>query len=378
MRICLAAVGNPSWVGGNHYTYNLIRALSASPERHEHEVVLLTQDANESVMGVDRIHRISFLDRMVLKLQRELGRTLRLFTTDGLRPGGIDFLYPDFAGARYPHPWAAWIPDFQHRHMPALFSPQEIEARESRHAAMATNAPAVVLSSRMAADDFARFYPAAAAKARVMPFASWIDPTWHQDDAVAVQRAHGLPDRFLLVCNQFWQHKGHRMLFDAMDRLHAAGRPVTVAFTGATEDFRDPSYFPRLKARIDASPIRERVHILGMVPRRDQVQLMRRAVALVQPSTFEGWSTVVEEARGLGKPVVVSDFPVHREQDAPGSLFFPVGDAASLAERIGEAWDRFAPGPDGAAEAASLADNRTRMATFGGSILELARSLQCG
>ena len=61
---------------------------------------------------------------------------------------------------------------------------------------------------------------------------------------------------------------------------------------------------------------------LGVVPYRDMLGLMRHAVAVINPSLFEGWSTSVEEAKSMGKAVVLSDIPVHREQ-APGrGLFF--------------------------------------------------------
>ena len=49
---------------------------------------------------------------------------------------------------------------------------------------------------------------------------------------------------------------------------------------------------------------------------------MRKAMAVIQPSLFEGWSTVVEDARALGKPMILSDFPVQIEQDPPSSDYF--------------------------------------------------------
>ena len=53
---------------------------------------------------------------------------------------------------------------------------------------------------------------------------------------------------------------------------------------------------------------------LGVIPYKDVLGLMRAAVAVINPSVMEGWSTTVEEAKSLGLPLILSDIPVHREQ----------------------------------------------------------------
>src|SRR6185503_5946561 len=62
--------------------------------------------------------------------------------------------------------------------------------------------------------------------------------------------------------------------------------------------------------------------------------LMRCAVALINPSRFEGWSTSVEEARAIGLPLVVSDIAVHREQAGGEALFFDPDDADTLCRHL--------------------------------------------
>ena len=104
--------------------------------------------------------------------------------------------------------------------------------------------------------------------------------------------------------------------------------------TGPTVDYRDPTFFPRIKARPSELGIDDQVRILGLIPREDQMLLMRGASAVVQPSLFEGWNTALEEARALGKPVIASDFPVYIEQDLPGALYFRRGDPVDCAKAI--------------------------------------------
>ncbi len=74
-----------------------------------------------------------------------------------------------------------------------------------------------------------------------------------------------------------------------------------------------------------------RARFLGFIPRRDQLGLLTGAVAVIQPSLCEGWSTTVEDAKSLGRRVLASDIAVHREQLGKTADFFGGEDAAALA-----------------------------------------------
>ena len=63
---------------------------------------------------------------------------------------------------------------------------------------------------------------------------------------------------------------------------------------------------------------------------------MKHAKAIVQPSLFEGWSTVIEDARSLQVPVIASDLPVNIEQIGKEGEFFSPHDFKKLAELIEE------------------------------------------
>jgi glycosyltransferase involved in cell wall biosynthesis len=100
------------------------------------------------------------------------------------------------------------------------------------------------------------------------------------------------------------------------------------------KDHRNPYLFDQLTKQIKALGINTFVHVLGMLPRLDQILLMRGARVVVQPSLYEGWSTVLEDSRALGKTVVASDFPVHLEQAIPGAIYFRSGNSQECAQAI--------------------------------------------
>ena len=64
--------------------------------------------------------------------------------------------------------------------------------------------------------------------------------------------------------------------------------------------------------------------------------MMREAVAVVQPTSFEGGpgGGSVFDAVALGVPTIVSDIPVNREIEAYVRDFFPLDDNKSLANSM--------------------------------------------
>ena len=70
--------------------------------------------------------------------------------------------------------------------------------------------------------------------------------------------------------------------------------------------------------------------VLGLVSRDEVMSLMAGAIAVINPSFFEGWSTTVEEAKVFGKRMILSDIPVHREQCGARAHYFEPNDANTL------------------------------------------------
>jgi glycosyltransferase involved in cell wall biosynthesis len=280
-------------------------------------------------------------------------------------------MFPVIEPYGYPFPYAGWIPDFQHVYLPHFFDQNEIRQTEIKYRAIA-QAPLVVLSSRMALDDFISIYPERASNGRVLNFVSYAEPAYFEGAPIAIQRKYDLPDAFFLVSNQFWAHKNHELVIDAVAELNKKGVKPCVVCTGNTKDHRAPGFFDQMVERIRGAGISDRFRFLGLISRSDQMNLMRRCLAVIQPSLFEGWSTVVEDARGLGKPMLLSDFPVHLEQNPPNSFFFPRNNPIALAECMRHAMLTLLPGPDSVAEDAARSSNAAAMRNYARSFLAIA------
>ena len=68
----------------------------------------------------------------------------------------------------------------------------------------------------------------------------------------------------------------------------------------------------------------------------------------------EGWNTLIEDAKALGRPIICSDIKVHREQ-APSALdYFSPQDPERLAEILLDRFPYLEPGPCPSREAEML------------------------
>jgi glycosyltransferase involved in cell wall biosynthesis len=275
-------------------------------------------------------------------------------------------------GRGFPAPWLGWIPDFQHRRLPAFFSPAQRDVRDRTFNGLVRDAPHVIVSSRDAYQDARRFLDVGSEKLSVLPFTVVSAPGWYEGDAAQIADRFGLPDKYLIFPSQFWLHKNHRLAFEAIRMLRDGGLPdIHLVCTGYPRDTRNPEYFAGLRRTLDKDRLHSNVRILGLLSRLTQVQLVRRAAAVVQPSLFEGWSLLVEDARTLGKRIYLSDIAVHREQNPPDAVFFDADNAAMLADLIARDWNRLSPGPDRPREDEARSAQVVRARDFARSFLTI-------
>lgn len=266
-----------------------------------------------------------------------------------------------------------WIPDLQHRHLPDLFAQSERNLRDRLYRRLAELCRLILLSSEAAKSDFLDFAPDLAEKARVASFPSSFAFTGDLDGTSDVREIYGLPGRFALVVNQFWRHKNHGLVIEAFARLRASGVDIPLVLIGRPADYRDRSneVVSQLLQKIAVSRLRDRVWMLGEVPRIHLLALMRTSTLIIQPSLFEGWSTSVQDASALGRPLVCANIPVLREQAASARGFFDPHDPDVLASLLGEVWSSLEPGPDKAAEAAALENEKSFARAYGRRLLDI-------
>lgn len=387
MKVGVLGHGFVTWGGGVGFLAIVTHALvAADPGLEIHVLLPLGRMADRSrvpralrwLMGRRKAgERRSPADDLVVEafagLEDRVGVHVIDYGDDSLRAAvrarSIDALVPAMepVPTSIPVPWVGYIYDFQHRYLPELFTDEEIRRRDMAFLEMTTTARAVVVNSKKVASDVGAFIPEATAKVFAMPFAPFLDESWTETEESSALVS---TSPYFIICNQFWVHKDHKTAIRAFAEVAKDHPQVRLLCTGSLDDHRAPDHTCLLHAEIDALGIGTRVDFLGMLPKSRQLSLVSGALALVQPTLFEGGpgGGAVYDAVGLGVPALVSDIEVNREVDCGDVWFFEAGNPIALAERMREALRRGpVPRPS---RAELLAAGQERLARCGAVLLE--------
>ena len=83
----------------------------------------------------------------------------------------------------------------------------------------------------------------------------------------------------------------------------------------------------------------------------------------------------MEEAKSIGKRIILSDLPVHREQNPPEGVFFPPEDVDTLAAVLSEKWEEWQAGPHYDLEERAKAELQNRITEFGENYRKIVMEL---
>ena len=342
-RVAFCMQANPNnWLGGLSYFRNLFTAICANDGRRIEPVLLAYPELHQNNLigfpDIEVIRSPLVAPRHPLRLAGRLffdvvNRDLSLEAL--LRKHRLDAMsHSTVTGRSSKTASISWIPDFQHIRMPQYFNQSEIQERNKQFRRLANESHRIIVSSNDALRDFAAFAPDAVDKARVLQFVSCPGVGSQILPLDQLNKFYGVDRPYFHLPNQFWTHKNHAVVIEALSILKKRDINVLVLATGNTLDHRDPLHFGRLTERAKQLGVDDRFRTLGIVPLPVLHSLMRNAIALINPSNFEGWSTTVEESKSLGLPIVLSDIPVHIEQAPPFGRYFKAGSAEDLAEAL--------------------------------------------
>lgn len=352
LRVAFTLFGGSGWTGGINYLENLLSAIAERPELGVIPVLFCATDADQQT--VDRLAKVAGADVVRSSLLNNdrvasLGRNLRGYLLQ--RDYAVESLFKaQHINAVFQHgiwlglffrlPTVAWIADFQHHHLPHMFPLWKRHYRTLDYRMLSYSATRVMVSSNDARKDCEDFYPRSRGKVAVLPFVVRQSPASKLATREALSERYKLPSRFIYMPNQFWRHKNHLVVIEALHRCASTDtRPIVVA-SGGLVDNNNPDHPKAVLRRADELGLGEHFRYLGHIPYQDVIGLMSDSVALINPSLFEGWSTTVEEAKALAVPLLLSGLDVHREQAAETGIFFDPMNPDEVAKVLQQAWSR--------------------------------------
>jgi glycosyltransferase involved in cell wall biosynthesis len=189
---------------------------------------------------------------LALGLDREAAAEFRTHRIDAV------FESARFFGWRLPYPAIAWFPDFQHRRLPQLFPAAARWRREAGFRMQIASGRIVMLSSESSHRDFRKFYPRAKNEVCVVRFATGPSPAFLNADPAEIVAQYQLPEKYFYLPNQFYTHKNHQVVVDALAIVAERGGEAVVCASGSTKDRRERGYFDEVMERVRSRGLENR------------------------------------------------------------------------------------------------------------------------
>ena len=271
------------------------------------------RDFQDRVLGVRMVSLSTAFERSL----RHHAIDMVWFTTHYAEDCGLPYIATVFDLEYLDQPW-----------FPEVSANGEWEIRHAHYSRYLPKATRVVVPNESGREQVMRHFGLRASRILTLPHPTPQLPA--PLDPGEVQARHSIEPPFLLYPAQYWAHKNHVTVLEALRLLNAdGGRRYQLVCVGSDKGQRD-----RVQSLVAALGLEEDVRLLGFVTREELAALYQGAHALVYLSYFGPENLPPLEAFALGCPVVNADIPGAREQLGEAALLVPPADAEACARAV--------------------------------------------
>ena len=280
--------------------------------------------------GIDRVRFLPEVSRWLRKFQIDL----------------MIYPAPDELAFEVDIPYVMAIHDLQHRlqpHFPEMSANGNLYRREYIFRNAARYATILISESEVGKQDILRFYAAygiTGERVKVLPYLPSLPGIGEVSEAEKqrVRIAYHLPDRYLFYPAQFWAHKNHLRIVQALHLLNQEHHlKIPIVFAG-THTGRQRRNYEQLLALIRELGMADQILFPGYVPDQDMPGLYAGSVVLLMPTFFGPSNIPVLEAWAYGCPVITSDIHGIREQCGQAALLVDPSSVEAIANGVYRLW----------------------------------------
>lgn len=168
-------------------------------------------------------------------------------------------------------------------------------------------------------------------KVRILPF---IPPAYIYEKKSRICEESLIFRKYCFYPAQFWTHKNHKKLLEAVKMLKDKDVIVNFIFVGSEQNNKE-----NVLNQIAQCGLSEQIKILGYVSNEEMVYLYQHARALVMPTLFGPTNIPQLEAFEIGCPVATSNIYGIPEQVGDAALLFDPENAEEIAKCIEALWE---------------------------------------
>ncbi len=201
------------------------------------------------------------------------------------------------------------------------------------------NAVTIVTDSDVGKEDVVNAYGLPASKVKVLPYAPSPEYEKRPSDARIreISDKYNLPEHFAFYPAQFWPHKNHYRLVEAIHLLiEESNLSIPLIFVGHVQ--AQWGEFNRVMTLVRQRGLSKLVRYLEYLPSEDMPVMYRAARLLVFPTFFGPTNIPVLEAFAARCPVITSDIRGIREQVGDAAVLVDPRSVKSIATGLQEVW----------------------------------------
>ena len=238
-------------------------------------------------------------------------------------------------------PFISFIGDVMYKYFPTLdeYTLKKRFLRDLTTRRLIGKSVFTVVDSEQSKEDLVRFFKVDPDK--VIPIPLCAPPhiykyrNMSEDEANKFLDKYDLPSEFVLYPAQFWEHKNHLRLIEALYLLRKEKNETIPAVLVGSQSWDN---YADVMNIITQYAMNDQVRCLGYVDDHEIVALYKKARALVYPSFADYTNIPVLEAMVLGVPIVCSNSFSMTEQVGKAGIFFDPMDIDDIADKIYRVW----------------------------------------
>jgi len=284
-----------------------------------------------------RIHKISNIKNSFLKENKILKNKIVFFS----KKNHYKNFYPDLVfplqdiEMKNNYKSLGYIYDLQHIDLPNYFKSYDKKKRNSDFKYLIKNTNGILVNSFFVKNGVKKNFKVGNKSINVIPFLPYLYDE-NLKKKTDVKKKYNIKNKFLIICNHFWKHKNHELAFKAFENLQKTFKNIDLVCTGVTHDSRFPDYFKNLENKFKKLILSKKIKILDLIPRSDQLELIKKSIGVIQPSLYEGGpgGFSAYEAMVFNKQLIISDIKINKEISYKNSHFYKKNSSEQLLKKM--------------------------------------------
>ena len=330
-----------NWIGGYNHFVNLFNYIDAY-SKSQIEPIIITDNLRRfrkensfkkfKSISTKLVSNSNKFNRIINKILIILfGKNFLL--ENFLKKNNISILsHSGFTGINSEIKSFPWFPDFQEIYFPENFSYKDRIFRKLNIILALKHSTKIIVSSKSVQKDLKKINYKCYKKSVVLKHTNYVEPFKKLKSLNFLRKKYNIDKSFFLLPNHYWVHKNHIVVLKALKNIKNSN--FQIVSTGMCFDHRKTNHFSNLKKYIENNKLQKKFKILGIVSFVDLCSLMYHSLAVLNPSKSEGWGNSADQASLLGKEVILSNIPVHKEQNQKNFIFFNFNDHKKLANLL--------------------------------------------